>query len=459
MTISYPQAAVVLRIVWEDFGTRSPELSQVYTFEVLPKRVSVSLNNYKEADTFDVELDYRVFPLDPRFIRSCQITIHIENMERLVDERGKAVRIQPRAPSTGDKHNTVLMGFVDTHNIDLNDNTKTVLMKGRDFTSLYTDIPWTGKAVPLSQSVDKVIEGIIAQLKTTGDIKVENRTGLSTLPILSKIAPDLGELAGTRGAKRKESTWDVIQEIAAKAALIAYIELDKLVLTIPQVLTDPNKAVNFFYGHNLKTLSFERKVGRSKGFNVRVRSINGKGVLVADIPRESTSLDIKGKDITVTKQTSKGQKVQTEEEPAPYYTFAVSNVASKEALIKYGENIFEEMSRQQIEGKFETQDMKSFDNYRNVIDLTKLRNGAAIAIDISPQDMREMRRVSTSQERMRYLLGRGYQTQVASVIANNYSKFSTPFYARDVAMEFNQESGWRLTVDFINRIETKNKGL
>ena len=178
MTISYPQAAVVLRIVWEDFGTRSPELSQVYTFEVLPKRVSVSLNNYKEADTFDVELDYRVFPLDPRFIRSCQITIHIENMERLVDERGKAVRIQPRAPSTGDKHNTVLMGFVDTHNIDLNDNTKTVLMKGRDFTSLYTDIPWTGKAVPLSQSVDKVIEGIIAQLKTTGDIKVENRTGL-----------------------------------------------------------------------------------------------------------------------------------------------------------------------------------------------------------------------------------------------------------------------------------------
>jgi len=459
MTISYPQAAVVMRVIWEDFGTSSPELSQVYTFEVLPKRLSVNLNNYKEADTFDVELDYRVFPLDPRFIRSAQVSIHIENMEKLVDTKGKAVRIQPREPKMGVKHNTVLMGFVDTHSIELNDNSKSVTLKGRDFTSLYADIPWNGKAISLSQPVDKVIESIIKTLKTTGDIKVVNQTGFPALPVLSKIAPDLGELSGTRGAKKKESVWEVIQEIAAKAALVAYIELDNLILTTPQVLTDPNQAVNFFYGHNLKSLSFERKLGRSKGFNVRVRSIVGKTVLVADIPKDSKTLDIGGKDITVVKQNSKGQKVQSEEEPAPFYTFAVANVATKEALVKYGERIFEEMSRQQIEGKFETQDMKSFDNYRNIIDLTKLRNGAPVSIEISPQDMREMRRVSSDAERLRYLLDRGYQRQAASVIAKNYSKFATPFYARDVSMEFSSETGWRLSVDFINRIETKNKGL
>jgi prophage tail gpP-like protein len=459
MTISYPQAAVVLRVIWEDFKTNKPELQDVYTMEVLPKRVSVSLNNYKEADTFEVELDYRIFPLDPRFVRSCQITIHIENMEKLVDSNGKAVRIKPRAPSSGASHNTVLMGFVDTSNIDFNDTTKTILMKGRDFTSLYADIPWGGKAVSLSKPVDKVIEDIISQLKTTGDIKVDNRTGISPLPILANIAPDLGELAGTRGAKRKESVWDVVQEIAAKAALIAYIELDKLVLTIPQVLRDPNKAVNFIFGHNLKSLQFERKLGRSKGFNVRVRSIVGKTVLVADIPKEAISLDVAGKENTVKKQTSKGGKIQDGEEAAPYYTFAVSGVASKDALIKIGENIYEEMSRQEIEGKFETHDMESFDNYRNVIDLSKLRNGAAVAIDVSPQDMKAMRRLSASSERLKYLLQRGYTRQVASVIANNFGKFATPFYAKDINMEFSIENGWRLHVDFINRIETKNQGV
>lgn len=454
MSVAYPQAAVVLRVIWEDFGTEAPALQNTYTLEILPKRISVRLNNYREADEFDIEMDYRTFPFDPRLIRSCQVSIHVENMKSLVDENGATRKIKPLAPDTGPDHNTVLTGFVDTIEIEHDDDSKMVKMRGRDFTSLYVDTPWTLKTVSYAQPVDKVIADIIKGLPTTGDIQVENRTGKAELPTLSKVAPDLGELSGKRNSQKKENYWEVIQEIAAKSALIIFIELDKLVITDPTVLTEPAKAVNFIYGHNIKNISFERKVGRMKGFNVRVRAIIGKEVKVIDIPRQAKTLDIKGRDIMVAKQTSKGTKVQDEKaETAPFMSFAVTDIVDEAALIAQGEKIFIEMSRQQIEGKFTTYEMTSFDGDKKVIDLTKIRNGAAVSIEINPQDMKEMQRASTPEERMKYLVARNYAPQAAAAIAENFGRFSTPFYVRDVEMSFESERGWKLEVSFINRIE------
>lgn len=456
MTVTYPQCAVVLRIVWEDFGSKSPELQQTYTLELLPQTANVRLNNYKEADEFDISFDYRIFPFDPRVIRAIQVSIHIENMGSLVDNSGKPIRLKPRAPETGPDHNTVLMGFVDTEEIDLDEDTKTIKLSGRDFTSLYVDIKWTGKALSLAKPVDQVLKEMVSPLKTTGDIIIENRTG-AALPILSKVYSDLGEMSGTRNANKNETYWDVIQDIANKAALIIFIELDKLVITSPRVLTNPKEAVNFFYGHNIKSLSFERKIGRMKGFNVRVRSIIGKDVKVIDIPRQAKNLDIKGKDIEVVRQNKKGAKVEDKEvEKAPFMSFSLSGITDENALIASGERIFEELSRQQIEGRFRTYEMQSFDNYRNIIDLTKIRNGAAVAIEVSPMDMKEMTRVSTKEERAAYLMSRNYPSAAAVALAENFGRFSTPFYVRDVEMEFAAEKGWSLQVTFINRIQVES---
>ena len=462
MTISYPQAVVVLNIIWEDFKSGAVDLQKTQTLNVLPKRLSVRINNYKEADEFDFSFDYRAFPFDPRLIRSIQVSIHIENMKK----------IQPKAPETGDDHNTVIVGFVDKEEIEIDENSKMINMKGRDFTSLYVDTPWTGAAVNLAKPVDEVVTALIKSLPTSGKIKVVKRSD-KPMPVLSKVAPDLGELSGKRNAQKKESYWEVIQEIADKSALLMYIELDKLVIEDPHVQTDANKAVNFFYGHNVKSIQFERKIGRMKGFNVRVRAIIGKEVKVIDIPRQAKTLEQKGADITIVKQDASGQQVKGAlpadakgppgtaagqakvVETAPFMSFAVSGIASEDALIAYGEKVFLEISRQQIEGRMTTMDMKSFTNYRGEIDLTKIRNGAAISVEIAPQDMAEMRRETTAAQREKYLLSRGYPSAAAKAMAENFGKFATPFYVRDVEMSFDSESGWKLDLSFINRIQVK----
>ena len=70
MGIYYPQAVMTLRLRPENFGdTGSEVLNTDQVFTVVAKRVVVMLNSYREADTFDAELDFKTFPFDPRIIR------------------------------------------------------------------------------------------------------------------------------------------------------------------------------------------------------------------------------------------------------------------------------------------------------------------------------------------------------------------------------------------------------
>jgi hypothetical protein len=65
---------------------------------------------------------------------------------------------------------------------------------------------------------------------------------------------------------KKDKYWEVIQDLVGKAALVAYIELDELIIAKPRALYEGTNAKQFIYGKNLKSLEFKRKLGRVKGF-------------------------------------------------------------------------------------------------------------------------------------------------------------------------------------------------
>ena len=456
MTFYYPQTCAVLRVLWEDFETGDPNLQAPYSMNVLPKRCRVDINSYREADTFELEVDYKNFPFDPRLMRSCQVTIHFENMGILY-QQNKFTRIAPKDPSTGDDHNTVFIGFVDDIEIRMDGSSRAVILRGRDYTSIYLDAPWAGEILNLAQPIDVALQGIISKLKATGDIVIDNRTGLSTLPNLGAFAKDLGEYASKRTSRSKESFWDVLTDITDRAGLILYMELDKLVLTIPKVLYSSENATQFIWGHNLKSLSMKRRVGRIKNFNITVRSIIGKEVVTISIPKDAKTLPNKGSDVYLPKLDAKGNPIKGEETVAPFLAFSLSNINDRDHLISYGERIYEEIGRQQLEGELSTKDMDSFAATQNqeVVNLTKLRNGAAIKLEINPQDMEVMRRLSSVEQREEYLVKHKYEKPVARAIATNFARFDTALYVREVRMMFDQDDGWSLDIAWINRIETK----
>lgn len=456
MSQYFPQVIATLKIVWENFGDPSELLRQTTTMEVQCRRARVTINSYSEADTFELELDYKHFPFDPRTIRSCQVSIHMEDMEQLTDEFGNRVTIEPT------EENAMFQGFADEGQITLDDSTRTVRMKGRDFTGIYTDAKSALTRVPLDLPVDQVVSKIISSLKASGDIEVDNRTG-ETLPVLARFYPDFeGTLSGGRNARKNETYWDVIQDIVSKAGLICYMELDKLVITKPQTLYDNTNNVKFAYGRNIKNLELTRKLGKQKGFNILVRSVSTvtKQVLEADIPKDSKNLDIRGAPVLIPKQSTRGQLVKGEEERAPTLSFNVANVNDRDHLIEIGEKIFEELGRQQIEGRFTTMELLAPQGVANqdTFDLLGLRIGTPIEVYVDVDDLANIQKEANQGKRFTYLVQKGYAPQIATIFAETMGKYTTPFYTRSADFSIDADSGLRIDVDFVNFIETAGKG-
>lgn len=463
MSFYYPKAAMTLRAVFEDFNNKTTATeAKSYEFVVRPSRVSVAINDYTQADTFSAEIDYKQFPFDPRCIRSLGVTIHLE------DTGGVENLIVPKTS------NTRFIGFVDEEGIDFDENARTVRLEGRDYTALLLDTPYILGPLSLATPLEALLKQIVSGLPATAKLEIVNRTG-STLPTLSQYAPDYNSMGMSANGKSKENYWDKIQDLAQRAGLVVYIELDKLIVTRPRALYRRDQAIQFVYGKNLKKLSFKRKLGRQKGFNVRVVSlpVGEKKTIDAKIPEEATEdwckhFGINRKRVTIPKFSKvQGKSVgedTTAEEDAPFLTFSIPNIKSKDHLVTVGEGVFEELGRQQIEGSMTTMDMKqkqfvaASQDFKS-FDLLGIRNATPISIDIELKDMENMRRISTDDERVQYLLGKNYDPGVAHAIARAYGQFDMLFYTKSVEYTFDEGSMFEIKVDFINYITPFNKGL
>lgn len=471
---------MTLRVLWEDFNIKSKaELQQVYTLPILAQRLNVNINDYTQADTFDCEIDYKTFPFDPRLVRACGVTIHMEDRKRIFKDDNTLNLIEPTP------ENTIFQGFVDEETVQLSEDSRSVRFEGRDFTALLIDTPLIRKTpLDVSQPLDKVLQTLLSEVKSVQEIKIDNRTG-QDLPILKSYYQGFGEpLAGHKNLKDRDTYWEVIQDLVVKAGLIAFIELDKLVIATPRTVYNKAAAVRFIYGRNLNSLEFKRKLGRQKGFNVAVRSLNlsSKEVLISKIPIEASpdfvaKTGIPAKEITIPQVSPNGEK--GEDKPAPYITFRVADVASKAALTTIAENIFEEMSRQQLDGSLSTRDMCAYTDGGNGVnpaefDLLKLRIGSPLRLSIDQGDMKGLEEINRKFEKpelneadiaartgeiTKFLNARCYDPKVSKVIAETFGKTSPYFYTKSVHYTLEKDAGFSLKCDFVNFIDIQNKGL
>jgi len=475
--VFYPQCAVLLRVRWEDFGdTHQESLQKVYELPILARNVTVNINDYSHADTFELEVEYKHFPFDPRAIRACGVTVFMDNMGKLYDPDNSMRQVAPK------RENAVFMGFADEESIHFDDTHRTVKLEGRDFTGLLVDRKYPHGTVNVEKPLDQVLMEILSGLPETKELVLDNRVVLlpgERLPVLSKFWSERDKLSGRVNVPANKTYWDVIQDVVGRAGLIAYMELDKLVLSQPRVLYDKGRPAVFVYGRNLKSLEFKRKVGRMKNFNVAVRSLNvaSKEVLLAKIPEEASAewskrtgipnkemvvqtLKPDGTPVDVTKGSG-GNGAQSQPEVAPYMSFRVPDVSSKAQLITIGERIYEEISRQQIEGSLETHDMEvpraAIHDGRlhdvSRFDVLKLRVGAPIRIEIDQGDLQGISRIADRSERVRFLVARGYNAKVAAAFAESMGRYNPVFYTKAVTYRMDADQGFECKVEFLNFIE------
>jgi prophage tail gpP-like protein len=462
MGVYYPQVCVVLRVRWENFGSQSSSLDKVYELPIICRNVTVNINEYTQASTFSLEIDYKNFPFDPRAIRAVGVKIFMENMNK-VGSDGE-VRIKPS------DNNVILIGFADEESIRFDESKRTVKMEGRDFVGLLADRKYPSGTLNVEQKLDVVLKGILSSLPETEAIELDNRVP-GELPTLSKFWSEKDKTSGKINIDSGMSYWDVVSKVVHHAGLIAYIEIDRLVLSKPRVLYSKDRGKIFVYGKNIRQLEYKRKIGRMKNFNVIVRSINliKKDVETAQIPAEATAAwskdtGIPNKEMVIQTLKPDGTPVDTGDsklKAAPYLSFNVANVTSKDHLISIGEKIYEEIGRQQIEGSLETKEMEVPDGKvvsgsisdRKRFDILKLRIGMPIKIFIDQGDLNGVNSLQSVSEKETFLKRRGYSPKVASVFAESMKYFDSIFYTKRIEYQLDSENGFKCKVDFINFIE------
>ena len=464
----YPQVAIILSVRWENFrDDGSPDSNKTWDIPILAKRVKVNINDYRSADTFSAEIEYKNFPFDPRNIRACGISIFMEDMKRLVGDDGRTIQIVPR--KKGSDTNAIFVGFVDEDSIRLDEDTRMVTLEGRDFTSLLIDTPFAKGTVDLAQPVDVVIKSLLAELPATEKIELVNRVD-GPLPTIAAFGETKDATTGRKNVKRGESYWDVIQDIVSRAGLIAYIELDTLVLSKPRVLYSKDRIRPFIYGRNLSNLELKRKLGRRKNFNIVVRSLvlGEKRVAEVKIPLQAkpewgAALSIPLKEVKLPEIAPDGSPVPDDQaKAAPYMAFLVPDVTSDDQLVQIGQGIYEEIGRQQLEGSFETKDMDlclvgKDGRSQEHFSVLKIRNGTPVSIEIENQDIDALKRIASPDKRRQYLIQRCYSAPLADIIAHTMGKFANVFYTKAAEFTMDSDQGFGLKVEFLNFIETSNK--
>jgi prophage tail gpP-like protein len=466
--IYYPQSAVTLGILWEDWDGKVNLTDEVYELVAVPKDLEIEINSYKEADTARITLDYKNFPFDPRSIRSLKVTCHIADLEKLFDAQGNPTVLSPvDVTQLTDqqrekfeqqlRENTVFAGFADESTMEFNDGAREIVIEARDQTSLLIDTKYPRTTTKLDQPFFDTIRSVLDTYESTQHIKIEARPAslITSTPIIASASSDIND--ATKNTKPGESMWDYIVDLCNRVALIPFIELDKLVITEPRILyTDSNRSL-FTWGHNLRTLRFKRKLGRNKGINIEVRSLNelSKEVISVKYPEDSPG----GKAQTIPHIVDGENKTKV----APYHVFLLKNIVNSDILLKQAENIWNEMARQEMEGSLSTKEMlicMEGKDERTKVDhmkITDVKMGTPIEVQIEAEDAKvlgtlEGRGVDAMRK---YLVSRCYPTRVADAISQSYElmrKTATPYYTTKARLTVNQ-SGFQADIDFINFIE------
>ena len=477
--VYYPKAIAHLEVLLYDS-------EQTFTVTLQPIRVHINKKTYTMADDFSMTVRFEDLPFDPRLAKNILVNISVVDVKSL-----DSIKTDALSPE-----HIMFRGFADVHQINLETTERTVSFEGRDFTALFIDSPFDNanlpgtegkrtKEIQLNRPVYNIIQDLMSNLPAVRRMKIRDETNGKALKNFSASVPNYDLVQGKKTTSGQyahinpnRNYWDAIVSICESAGMIVYVDLDELVLTTPRILyqgptTNSKRTLQFVYGNNLSKLDFHRELGKKKKFNIVIRTfdvITEKSIVIT-IPRDATAswareMDIPKKIIKVQELDTNGQRI---EKDAPFITIYEPDLKTREQLIERGQTIFEEYVRQEIEGSCETYNMAVKDDRGVEFDLTQIKTGTPIKIEMLIDDVQNLLRFSptgqkiTDQQRreemkkkITYLQRRGYSTNVANILINAISretgKLRPTFYAKEVNVNMDT-SGFSLRIGFVNFIQ------
>lgn len=453
--IFYPRHVLRIAAVLEDFSGDATTLARAIEWQVIPRAAKLERNDIHTADTLSVTLDFREFPFDPRLVRAASVVYYAGNTDG--------------GPLTLDETTMRFMGVVDTPETSLSEDAQTVTFECRDYTAvLLGERARPAMAVALDRPMDQVLGDLLATLPaewaSTIRPVIQGPDGAS---IPWPIVPGAERRIAKLPVEPKDTLWSLIRRIVEAAGLVAFVELDRLVVSTSRTLgsdgslrADANR-LHVVFGENLADLRMKRTM-TNKTRPVALRQYNPAtgDTITSEWPtaaeRSRPSGQRRGRPAVVVRRT--GGATVTNDQSDQAEEFAVTGTRSGEELNALAESIYRQRARFELEGAFTTHDpvlpqvRGSRGNPAPDFDLWAIHTATTLYADISEQADLAFDTSAPRADRERALVARGYPSEVASVLVTSWSQLSRvslPFIVRKASLSLDGESGFRAEVDFM----------
>jgi len=476
--IFYPQCFGFLSVVFDGFTVEGTDATpKIIPF--LPRTATVHMNGYREADTFEIDIDAKAFPFSPDLLRSCAVELFmfqtdgqlVSNLQTHANG-GDAWNLSPYQTD----ENRVISGLVDDAKLHYGDDGRSFRLSGRDYTSLMINRDWPdGKRVPadggqLDDVVQRLVdEAVSANLHGGRTLTVEYLGAEDVLvrtqgrSLTHKKVVTKPPLVGRHHSKTQKkgfpvrsgrNYWDVIYDLCLRHAKICYVSGNRVIISDPKTLTAQSEAaaIRVAYGRNLKSLDVSRNMGKEAVPQI-VASVyskkNGKPieakwpkVLTPQLKQSSQkgagAADITGVG-TVREQTLRITPPQS--------------IDSQQLLEDYCKAYYDNLARHEGTVSWVTKALKDLKGD----DLLSLRPGDPVRVEFDAFVSEDFKELSEQQRysRMREL---GYSDEVAEIVAVEYDRlhqFEAPFYVKDCSFAWSIDSGLEVQVEGINYISPK----
>ncbi|HEX9621811.1 MAG TPA: hypothetical protein VF989_16815 [Polyangiaceae bacterium] len=422
---------------------RSEETLQL---TVHPSSVAIERNDHNEADALRMTCDWLDAGVDPRLLDDAIVQVHIDN----ADEFG---RWRPTAA------NVRFIGIVNEVDVKRRlDDAAVVEIEARDYTSLFLDAkPFHPAGVPsYSQSLEEAWRQIV---RYTPDPEQPSAEVLADNLVFQGVSPSvrLGDAVAERfrklanvPTKPDTDAWAVWQQCVGMLGLISYIELDRCIVTTATNYYTERDAPLFVWGRNLTEWG-EGRVSRFAGVGVGITSFD---------PETGTTLEAVFGEPERRKRTRaktiSGSGAARHTANRRY--FSVPGVSNQEMLDRIARRVWEEMSRQELEGSCTTDEMRVQTENGAGFDVLSLKAGDSVVVQTDPQQRQILGSLPTHAARVRYLTElKGYNPDTAELIARNIedlAKLKSKFLTKRVRIEVSPaDETFSVAIDYINRIQ------
>lgn len=462
-----PQARAILQVIFDGYGPTARD-SEILVIPVLPKSVTVHVNSYKQADSFEMVFDAGDLPIDPRLVRAGAAEIYLFNApsgdgqqrslsrkEPLVDADPGGLRPRTDVETLGLELGTPaskdaftfgnkprIVGLFDDDEIELSSSGKWVSIKGQDYTAhlAATQFPpmpnGVARRVPTGKRLDLIVEDLVREADPDEHLTVEVR-GFEPgeLPIVG--AKEVNGNKRGIAVEAETSYWDVIYKLVERHGFITYVDGLSVVISRPKTITDKDTAniKRMAWGKNLEHLTLKRHLGKEQAPTVVVKSYDprtGKTLtaeypdgtidrsVIIDASRQSKKGKVKlSRRVKESTRVSKKGKVKTTvRERDEYQIVNVYGVTDPAALKRIAENRAHLLGKAERSVTAVTRDLHDL----RFADILGVSAGDAFTIEWDEFNRELLADPSLSEDaKARHLVSRGFNAEVANEIARRYA--------------------------------------